>query len=102
MHISANYISLPNTFCLIKAITNTMSYTSIGNAPWVRVAEELYPLVQKIGKLIAANSTDYIAQQTYWLEIRNNNGVYEWRFFSNDLDKIVFDSSEFALQKPHL
>lgn len=76
---------------MIKAITNTMSYTSIGNAPWVRVAEELYPLVLKIGKLISANSTDYIAQQTYWLEIRNNEGVYEWRFFSNDLDKIVFD-----------
>jgi hypothetical protein len=75
---------------ILKVLSTAAAALSPG-APWIKITETLLPILKKAAKTMAANATDFIGQQTFFLEIRNRTGIIEWRFFSQDLSTVIFD-----------
>lgn len=50
--------------------------------PWIKVTEELLPVLKMAVLILKNNSDDYISLDNLMYEFRNNNDKFEWRFNS--------------------
>lgn len=67
-------------------VIESLGEVAANAVPWVALSKALVPFVLGIGKLASNNSADFIGQQSFRLEFRNNNGEYQKRLYMDAKD----------------